>query len=290
LSKASWNIDIIHIEHLKEFSFSFIECLLLDLTSSLSSDWSTTGCRKLLLLSSCHEQLEGLGCLGCEVSLISQQLLEVNNILINQHASDSACVCRSECLFNDLIDRVTNELLSVNWVSKVINFGNIDLRKREQRDLLNWSLRNTSQRCRLLRARSHTWLLSASSIAAIATLATATTTAAASVVTSVVLVTTLRARLIVTLSLRALLIVRWLTSTDISKKSVKKLLSLSIFAALLFLLLLVLGYPHLNSQGLAASEESLLIKSLNGLLSILNSVVHNVSILRLEFNISKGLN
>jgi hypothetical protein len=83
------------------------------------------------------------------------------------------------------------------------------------------------------------------------------------------------------LSLGAILVLL-LVSTHLTEEGADELLGLSVLTALSFLLLLFLGYPHLNSDGLGTAKEVLLIESLDSLLSVADSIVHNVSVLGLN--------
>lgn len=119
---------------------------------------------------------------------------------------------------------------------------------------------------------------------ATSTLAASTTTIATSVVLLVSILLTALTRLVVLLrplSLGTILILI-LVSTHLTEEGADELLGLSVFAALSFLFLLFLGYPHLNSYGLGTAKEVLLIESLDCLLGIADSIVHNVSVLGLH--------
>lgn len=120
-------------------------------------------------------------------------------------------------------------------------------------------------------------------------IATSTLTASATtIVTSVVLLVsvllTALTRLVVllrSLSLGAILVLL-LVSTHLTEEGADELFGLSVLTALSFLLLLFFGYPHLNSDGLGTAKEVLLIESLDSLLSVADSIVHNVSVLGLH--------
>lgn len=55
--------------------------------------------------------------LGSEVALIGQEKIEVDHVLINQHACDASSEMRSEGILDDRIDSVANESLSIGRVS-----------------------------------------------------------------------------------------------------------------------------------------------------------------------------
>ena len=55
--------------------------------------------------------------LGGEVALIGQEKVEVDHILINQHASDAPSKMGSKGILNDTIDSVADESLSISRVT-----------------------------------------------------------------------------------------------------------------------------------------------------------------------------
>jgi hypothetical protein len=69
--------------------------------------------------------------LGCEVALISQQVVEDDHILINEHACNATSKLLTEELLNDAINSVTNEGLSILRVNDVCKICRVNLRKRE---------------------------------------------------------------------------------------------------------------------------------------------------------------
>jgi hypothetical protein len=69
--------------------------------------------------------------LGCEVALISQQVVEDDHILINEHACNTTSKLLTEELLNDAINSVTNEGLSILRVNDVCKICRVNLRKRE---------------------------------------------------------------------------------------------------------------------------------------------------------------
>ena len=75
-------------------------------------DWST-GNQLLLLLLGLEEKLVSFVGLGSEEALVGQEIGEVDNVLINQHASDAPSEMGSKGSLNDGIDSVANESLSI---------------------------------------------------------------------------------------------------------------------------------------------------------------------------------
>jgi len=69
--------------------------------------------------------------LGCEVALISQQVVEDDHILINEHACNATSKLLTEELLNDAINSVTNEGLSILRVNDVCKICRVNLRKWE---------------------------------------------------------------------------------------------------------------------------------------------------------------
>ena len=77
------------------------------------------GASNHLLLLGNEEKLVSFVGLGSEVALISQEIVEVDHILVNQHASDAASEMGTEGILNDRIDSIANESLSVGSVLNV---------------------------------------------------------------------------------------------------------------------------------------------------------------------------
>ena len=127
---------------------------------------------------------------------------------------------------------------------------------------------------------------------------TSLTASASAITTSVILVSALISSLtgliilISTLCLRTMLValILRLITTHLTEECVNELLCLSVISALSFLLLLFLGNPHLDRDGLCTAKQVLLVKLLDSFLSISNSIVHNVSILRFDFYFIEPLN
>jgi hypothetical protein len=89
----------------------------------------------LLLLLSHDQERISLSALGAKVASIGQQVCEVDNLLVNQHTGDSAGKVETEVLFDDGINGVTNEVLSLFRVCDLIKIIDVDLRKRKGRKL-----------------------------------------------------------------------------------------------------------------------------------------------------------
>jgi hypothetical protein len=183
--------------------------------------------------------------LGGEIVLISQQGVEVDHILIDQHASNTASKLLSEDLLNDTVDRITDKGLSIGRIRNIVEVNQIDLRKREERHSgINWSLRNW-----LLRSLSHTRL------ALLISIATSLAASSTSVSASVVLVASLRTTLtllvvlLTTLGMRSLLVLR-LHLGEGTEKSINELLGLFVLTLLFLLFLFLFSNPHLNANRL----------------------------------------
>ena len=212
--------------------------------------------------------------LGSEEALVGQEIGEVDHILINQHASDAPSEMGSKGSLNDGIDSVANESLSICRVGDGSQICGTRLRKREERYL-------RSRLNDLLLLMLRVLLVSIPTSA----LTSSTTTIATSIVLLVSVLLTTLARLVVllrSLSLGATLVLLLVSTTNLAEQSADELLGLPVLTALSFLLFLFFGYPHLNSDGLETAKDLLLIESLDSLLGIADSIVHNVSVLGLH--------
>lgn len=187
--------------------------------------------------------------LGCKVALISQQGIEVNHILINEHARDATSKLLTEEILNDAINSVTNEGLSILRVGIVTKICRVNLRKREQGNSGIGDLRN--------RLGLGNW--SSTRVALVLLVSVATTslaTSATTIVTPIVLVTALGSTLALlvvlldSLSLRSLLVLRLLVLSERTEKSIDELFCLSVLTLLSFLFFFFLTNPHLNADGL----------------------------------------
>jgi hypothetical protein len=78
----------------------------------LIDDWST-GNQLLLLLLGLEEKLISFVGLGSEEARVGQEISEVDNVLINQHAGDAPSKMGSKGSLNNGIDSVANESLSI---------------------------------------------------------------------------------------------------------------------------------------------------------------------------------
>jgi hypothetical protein len=83
---------------------------------------------RLLLRSLTHEELVGLLNLLIVVLLVGKQRLEVDHVLVEEHASDLTRVLRHDCL-DGLVDGVTHELSLVVICLKLfhVDLGQEDL-------------------------------------------------------------------------------------------------------------------------------------------------------------------
>ena len=70
-----------------------------------------------LLLLGREEKLVSFVGFGGEIALIGQEKVEVDHILINKHASDAPSEVGSKGIFNDTIDSVADESLSISRVT-----------------------------------------------------------------------------------------------------------------------------------------------------------------------------
>ena len=75
------------------------------------------GASNYLLLLGREEKIVSFVGFGGEVALIGQEKVEVDHILINQHASDAPSEMGSKGILNDTIDSVADESLSISRVT-----------------------------------------------------------------------------------------------------------------------------------------------------------------------------
>lgn len=75
------------------------------------------GASNYLLLLGREEKIVSFVGFGGEVPLIGQEKVEVDHILINQHASDAPSEMGSKGILNDTIDSVADESLSISRVT-----------------------------------------------------------------------------------------------------------------------------------------------------------------------------
>lgn len=245
-----------------------------------------------LLIVGLEEHLVGFEDLSVEVVLISENKLEVNDFLVKEHSCDLTSVL-SVNVFNARVDSVSDELLSLFWVSDQSESSDINLRQRDVKDgslhqwhrhavrLLNWG-------SLVVILRSHS--TSAASAAIVLEASSSTTSAASAAIvlegTSVLIV--LPWLLVVgvlawewhILLLRILLSVILGVALRLGQVHdiVQELIEL--LALLLFPLgfLVLLGDPELN-KNVFVSQDLGLIKELDCSLSSGNSIIEDKGIL-----------
>lgn len=67
-----------------------------------------------------------LSALSSEIHRVCEKLLEVDDILIKEHASDSSSQLFTESVGNNLINRVANELLPVVGIGQSLKLSLVD--------------------------------------------------------------------------------------------------------------------------------------------------------------------
>lgn len=67
-----------------------------------------------------------LSALSSEIHRVCEKLLEVDDILIKEHASDSSGQLFTESVGNNLINRVANELLPVVGIGQSLKLSLVD--------------------------------------------------------------------------------------------------------------------------------------------------------------------
>ena len=127
LSQASPNIKIIHTSMSLKLKISSSSSFCLRLLGIDGCSLFERASNQLLLLG-LEKKLISFMSFGCKVALICQQLVEVDNVLINEHASDTASKGLAKGLINNAVDTVTNIGLSVIGVSNVGKGGSITSR------------------------------------------------------------------------------------------------------------------------------------------------------------------
>lgn len=93
----------------------------------------------LLLLETVHQESISFVDLSSEVLVVRKQLLEVDSIFIQKHASNSWSILFPVSLLDDCINVVSDKVVSV-WTLKLFQLRNIDLRKSDLRKVDCWSL------------------------------------------------------------------------------------------------------------------------------------------------------
>lgn len=88
-----------------------------------------------MLLDRVDQKLLGLSDLVREVLLVGEQFFEVDELLVDEHASDAAGKFGVD-LSNDGVDRVANEVLSVIGSLLLLEVGNVDEGEVEESKLL----------------------------------------------------------------------------------------------------------------------------------------------------------
>lgn len=242
-----------------------------------------------LLIVGLEEHLVGFIDLSVEVVLVSENKLEVNDFLVKEHSCDLTRVL-SVNVFNARVDSVSDELLSLFWVSDHFKSCDINLRQRDVKDgsLHQWhrhAVRLLNWRPLVVVLRSHS--TSAASTAIVLEISS-TSSCASSVLeaTSVLIVLSWLLVVWVLAWEWHILLLRILLSVILGEvlilgqvhDVVQELIEL--LALLLFLLsfLVLLGDPELN-KNVFVSQDLGLIKELDCSLSSGNSVIEDKGIL-----------
>lgn len=134
-------------------------------------------------------------------------------------------------------------------------------------------------------------ILAVSSLTIVSVTSVSTSSASASATTSVIVVLMIGVALLVSSLVAEVLptVAALVLVGAETHESRNNLFGLSVLLALSLLLLFLLGDPHFNLNRLDGSEQVLVVKSLDCLLSVRYSVVKNVRILGCDNSLTIGL-